>query len=87
MLQELWIMFPLFRQSITFSKIFFFPSAIIERNNLDSRLRNYKSASVFKKKIRPSPNSIFDCQNPEGIKLITRLGVSHLRKDKFKHSF
>ena len=37
-LQELWAIFPS-RQSITFSKILFFPSAIIELNNLDPSLR------------------------------------------------
>ena len=39
--------------------------------------------------IRPSPNYFFDCHNPKGIKLITRLrlGVGHLREHKFKHSF
>ena len=35
------------------------------------------------------PNSFFDCHNPKWIKLITRLrlGLSHLREHKFKHSF
>ena len=39
--------------------------------------------------IRPSPNSFFDCHNPKGITLITRLrlGLSHLREHKFKHRF
>ena len=39
--------------------------------------------------IRPSPDSFFDCHNPKGIKHITRLrlGLSHLRNHKFKHSF
>ena len=92
MLPELWAIFPLLRQSITF-KNSFFPSAIIEWNNLDPNLRNSKSISVFKEKIldfiRPSPNSFFDIHNPKGIKLITRLrlGLSHLREHKFKHSF
>ena len=33
--------------------------------------------------------SFFDTHNPKGIKLITRLrlGLSHLRKHKFKQSF
>ena len=85
--------FPLLRQSRTFSKILFFSSVIIEWNNLDPNLRNSRSISVFKEKIlnfiRPSPNSVFDIHNPKGIKLITRLrlGLSHLREHKFKHSF
>ena len=93
MLPELRATFTLLRQSITISKILFFPSAIIEWSNLDPNLRNSKSISVFKEKIlnfiRPSSNSFFACHNPKGIKLITRLtlGVSHLREHKFKHSF
>ena len=39
--------------------------------------------------IRPSENPIFNCHNPSGIKLITRLrlGLSHLREHKFRHNF
>ena len=39
--------------------------------------------------IRPSPNSIFNCHHPKGVRLLTRLrlGLSHLRDHKFKHSF
>ena len=35
------------------------------------------------------PNSIFNCENHKGIKLITklRIGLSHLREHKFKYSF
>ena len=38
--------------------------------------------------IRPAPNSIYNCHNPKGGKLITRLrlGLSHLREHKFKHN-
>ena len=49
--------------------------------------------SLFKinilKFIRPSPNSAYNCHNPKGLKFITRLrlGLSHLREHKFKHSF
>ena len=48
---------------------------------------------VFKsnilKFIRPSPNSVYNCHNPRGICLITRLrlSLSHLRGHKFKHGF
>ena len=93
MLLELRVIFPILRQGITFSRIFFFRSVIIEWNNLDPNLRNSKSISVFKEKIlnfiRPSSNYFFDIHNPKAIKLITRLrlGLSHLRKHKFKHSF
>ena len=39
--------------------------------------------------IRPAPKRVFNCENHRGIKLITRLrvGLSHLREHKFKHSF
>ena len=84
---------PLIKTKHNFFQNPFFPSVIIEWNNLDSNLRNSKSISVFKEKIlnfiRPSQNSVFDIRNPKGIKLITkpRLGLSHLREHKFKHSF
>ena len=83
---------PLIKTAKLFQK-FVHLSVIIEWNNIDSNLRNSKSISVFKEKIlnfiRPSPNSVFDIRNPKGIKLITRLrlGLSHLREHKFKHSF
>ena len=76
-----------------FFKNTFFPSTILEWNKLDPSLRNSASYNVFKnsilKFIRPSPNKIFQCHNPKGIKLVTRLrlGLSHLRKHKFKYSF
>ena len=70
----------------------FFPSTIIERNNLDLKIRNSKTFSAFQKSIlkfiRPSSNSIFNCHSPKGIKLITRLrlGLSFLREYKFRHN-
>ena len=90
MLPELKAIFPLLRQSITFSKILFFHLLLL--NGITS-IRSSKSISVFKEKIlnfiRPSPNSVFDIRNLNGTKLITRLrlGLSHLREHKFKHSF
>ena len=77
----------------TFFKNWFFPSSAIEWNNLDKIIRNSKSFALFKKSnlqfIRPTPNRTFNCHNPIGIKLITRLrlGLSHLRNHKFKHNF
>ena len=58
-----------------------------------THIRKSKSISIFKtnilKFIRPKPNSVYYCHNPQGIRLLTRLrlGLSHLRKRKFKHSF
>ena len=71
----------------------FFPSTRIQWNNLDLHLRKSENLSIFKsnilKFIRPSPNSVYNCHNPRGICLITRLrlGLSHLREHKFKHGF
>ena len=76
-----------------FFKKTFFPSTIIEWNKLDLKIKNSESIKTFKKRIlsfiRPSPNSTFNCHNPKGIKLLSRLrlGLSHLREHKFKHSF
>ena len=77
----------------TFFRNSYFPSIVTEWNNLDKSIRNSESFSIFKKNILkfigPSPNRIFNCHNPKGVKLLTRLrlGLSHLRDHKFKHSF
>ena len=71
----------------------FFPSTIIEWNKLDLEIKNSESIVTFKKRIllftRPSANRTFNCHNPREIKLLSwlRLGLSHLREHKFKHSF
>ena len=70
-----------------------FSSSVIEWNNLEKSIRSSESLARFKKSIlqfiRPTPNRTFNCHNPIGIKLITRLrlGLSHLRDHKFKHNF
>ena len=80
-------------QNTSFFKNSFSPATTIEWNKLDSNICNLDSYNVFKKRIlkfiRPSPNSVFECHNPKGIKLLSRkrLGLSHLREHKFKHSF
>ena len=76
---------PLFKTNHIFFKNSFFPSNIIEWNNLDPKLRNSDTYGTFKnttlKFLRPSPNNVFKCQNPQGIKFLTRLrlGLSHLQ--------
>ena len=81
---------PCFKIRHNFFKNSFFPSAIIEWNNLDHILRNSKSFVDFKnsilKFIRPSPSNVFNCSSHKGIRLITRLrvGMSCLREHKFK---
>ena len=84
---------PLFKTNHNLFKNSFFQSTIIKWKNLDPNLRNSDTYGTFKntilKFIRPSPNSVFECHNPQGIKFLTRLrlGLSHLREHKFKHSF
>ena len=71
----------------------FFPSTITEWNKLDRDIRNSDSLNVFKlsllKFVRPVVNSVFEINNPYGLKLLTRLrlGLSHLRYYKFRHNF
>ena len=59
----------------------------------NNSLVNSGSFLIFKKNIlpflRPAANSVYNCHNPKGIKLITglRLGLSHLKEHKFKCNF
>ena len=84
---------PLFNVKHEYFRNSFFPSTVFEWNKLDNKFRNSESVSAFKKQIlkfiRPSPNSTFNVHNPHGIKLLTRLrvGLSHLREHKFRHTF
>ena len=84
---------PLFNTKHNFYKNSFFPSSVIEWNNLDPNLRDGENFGIFKnnilKFIRPKPNSFFNCCNLKGIRLITRLRLelSHLREHKFKYNF
>ena len=93
MLLEIYTIFSCLKQDIFFLKNCFFPSTILEWNKFDHNIRNSSSFSIFRKSIlnfiRPCPNSLFNCHNPKGIKFIARLrlGLSHLREHRFKHSF
>ena len=68
---------------MSFSKIRF-SLTIHKWNELDPNIRNSENINLFKNKIlkfiRPKPNSVFDCHNPIGTKIITwlRLGLDHL---------
>ena len=72
---------------------FFFHLLLFNGKTLIHVLETLTKYFIFKEKIinfiRPSPNAFFERHNPQGIKLITRLrlGLRHLRKHKFKHSF
>ena len=67
-------------------------SVILECNKLDIDMRSSTSINIFKKPllqfVRPSPSSLFNCHSSKGIKyeIKSRLGLSHLREHKFKHS-
>ena len=84
---------PCFKTRHSLFKTSFFPSTIIEWNNLYPTLRNSKSFVVFKNNILKfiihSPSNVFNCQNYKGIRLITQLhvGISYLREHKFKRNF
>ena len=82
-----------------FFENFFFLSTINEWNNLKPDICNSENVGfliyyLLNSKVKlfkihmAKPNSIHNCHNPKGIRLITRLclGSSHLRKCKFKHS-
>ena len=84
---------PIFKSKHNFFKNSFFPSTLSEWNKLDPSLRNSEGFLTFKKNILQficsTANSVYNCHNPKGINLITRLrlGLSHLREHKFKHNF
>ena len=71
----------------------FFLLTVIEWNKLDLNIYNSKSLTSFKSKvlkfILPPVNTIFLCNNPKGIQLLTwlRLGLNHLQEHKFKPNF
>ena len=74
-------------------KISFFPSTAYKWNNLDCKIRNLGSLSIFEYNllnfIRPCANSILNIHKSYGIKLLKRLplGLSYLCDHKFRHCF
>ena len=68
---------PLFNAKHGYFENSFFPSTIIEWNNLDSNIRNSESLAISKKRIlafiRPSTNVTFHWHGPDDLKLITWL--------------
>ena len=84
---------PLVRVNNNYFMNTFFPSTITDLNKLDLSIRNSASLNVFKGRllqfVRPLENSVFTCNNPIGIKYLTRLrlGFSHVRYHRFKHGF
>ena len=84
---------PLLGRKHNFFQNSFFPAAIKEWNRLDRHIRKSDRISIFKKRIlnfiRALPNKVLNSNNPQGLKLLTRLRLllSHLRYHKFKHNF
>ena len=74
-------------------KCSFFPNSLSEWSQLAPEIQNSESILVFKSKllsfIRPSKRSIFNVNDPEGVKYLTRLRLrfSHLNEHKFRHGF
>ena len=72
---------------------FFFSSALVEWNKLDSDIRNSPSYSTFNKNIIIIKITLWDLivtkAQPKGLIFLTRLrvGLSYFREHKFKHSF
>ena len=71
---------PSFKARHDFFFNFFFPSTVIEWNKTDRNIQKSESVNIFKKIFlkfilqRPQ-NSFYNCHNPKGIKLLTRLRV------------
>ena len=84
---------PLFKVKHNFFQNSFFPSALIRWNKLDLNIQSSENLNIVQKtllnSIRPSGSNVFNCHNPKGVKLLTKLrfGLSHLREHQFKHSF
>ena len=69
---------PLFKVKNNSFQNSFFPSAVIlEWNKLNLNIGSSESLNMFKKTllnfIRPSGSTVFNCHNPKGVKLLTRL--------------
>ena len=81
-----------FKTKHIFLKNLLFPPSTIEWNSLDHNIRKVGSFSVLKnnilKFIRPTLNSVDNCENLREIKLITRqhVDLNHLLAHKFTNS-
>ena len=82
-----------FLAELNTSKILFFPHVINEWNKLDLNIRCFSNYHIFRnallKFIRPIEKTIFNINDLFGIKMLARLrlGFSHHREHKFRHSF
>ena len=70
-----------------------FPSAILECNKLDRKIRQSSILLTLRKSLlktnRPAPKPFYAIRNPNGLKLLTKLGfgLSHVNEHKFSHNF
>ena len=72
------------------SDIFFFPNSLSESLQPAPEIQNSESIVVFKSKLLSFiQRSIFNVNDPEGVKYMTRLCLrfSHLNEHKFRHGF
>ena len=71
----------------------FFPNSLFEWSQLAPEIQNSESIEVFKSKllafIRPSKRSVFNVNDSEGVKYLTRLRLrfNHLNEHKLRHGF
>ena len=74
-------------------RYYFFPSTLIDWFNLDLKIRNSESFSIFKSKllsfICPVQTNIYNIFDPKGLTFLAhlRLGHSHLNEHRFRHDF
>ena len=74
-------------------QVLFFSSTLKDWFNLDLKIRNSESISIFKSKllsfIRPVQNNIYNISDPKGLIFLTRLrlGLSHFNEHRFRHNF
>ena len=83
---------PYFNIRHNFFKNSFFPSALLNGINWTLDFEKPRASLILiniLSFIRPKANSVFNCNSSKGLKFVTRLrlGLSHLREHKFKHSF
>ena len=84
---------PLFNCRTDCFKYSFFPNSLSHWSQFVPEIQTSESIAVFKNKlvsfIRPSKRSIFNVNDPEGVKYLTRLRLrfSHLNEHKFRHGF
>ena len=82
-----------FYSGIDACKYSIFPSAILECNKLDRKIRQSSILLTLRKSLlktnRPAPKPFYAMRNPNGLKLLTKLGfgLSHVNEHKFSHNF